>query len=93
MRDDQEPALLVVAAQNDFCPAVRFRCPNGDQVVPVLNRLARTRVHALGFRSTSRDWHPANSRHFAVNGGEWPCTACRGRRRGCTPIWISAGRA
>jgi len=58
--------------QNDFCPGGALAVPNGDQVVPVLNRLA-SHASALGFPVyASRDWHPANSRHFAVNGGEWP---------------------
>jgi len=72
MRDDQSLALLVVDVQNDFCPGGALPVPNGDQVVPVLNRLA-AHASALGFPVyASRDWHPANSRHFAVNGGEWP---------------------
>ena len=72
MRDDQSLALLVVDVQNDFCPGGALPVPNGDQVVPVLNRLA-SHASALGFPVyASRDWHPANSRHFAVNGGKWP---------------------
>ncbi len=72
MREDSAPALLVVDVQNDFCPGGALAVPEGDQVIPVINRLA-SRVSALGFPVyASRDWHPANSRHFAVNGGVWP---------------------
>jgi nicotinamidase/pyrazinamidase len=72
MREDSAPALLVVDVQNDFCPGGALAVPEGDHVIPVINRLA-SRVSALGFPVyASRDWHPANSRHFAVNGGAWP---------------------
>jgi nicotinamidase/pyrazinamidase len=72
VREDQSPALLVVDVQNDFCPGGALPVPQGDQVVPVLNRLA-AHASAMGFPVyASRDWHPPDSRHFAVNGGAWP---------------------
>jgi nicotinamidase/pyrazinamidase len=78
MRDDQSPALLVVDVQNDFCPGGALAVPHGDEVVPVLNRLA-AHASALGFPVyASRDWHPADSHHFAVNGGEWPVHCVKG---------------
>ncbi|MCG8359765.1 MAG: isochorismatase family protein, partial [Kiloniellales bacterium] len=33
-------ALLVIDVQNDFCPGGALAVPEGDQVVPVINRLA-----------------------------------------------------
>ena len=33
--------LLVIDVQNDFCPDGRLAVPKGDEVVPVVNRLAR----------------------------------------------------
>lgn len=66
------PALLIVDVQNDFCPGGALAVAEGDQVVPVLNRLA-ARAGALGLPVyASRDWHPIDSRHFAANGGPWP---------------------
>ena len=66
------PALLLVDVQNDFCPGGALAVADGDQVVPVLNRLA-ARAAALGVPVyASRDWHPADSSHFEVNGGPWP---------------------
>jgi nicotinamidase/pyrazinamidase len=66
------PAVLVVDVQNDFCQGGALAVPGGDAVIPVLNRLA-ARAAALGFPVyASRDWHPADSRHFAANGGQWP---------------------
>ena len=32
--------LLVVDIQNDFCPGGRLAVPRGDEVVPLINRLA-----------------------------------------------------
>jgi nicotinamidase/pyrazinamidase len=72
MRDDESPALLIVDVQSDFCAGGALAVPAGDEVVPVLNRLA-AHASALGFPVyASRDWHPPDSRHFRANGGEWP---------------------
>jgi nicotinamidase/pyrazinamidase len=32
--------LIVVDVQNDFCPGGALRVPRGDEVVPIVNRLA-----------------------------------------------------
>ena len=33
--------LLVIDVQNDFCPGGKLAVPGGDEVVPLINRLAR----------------------------------------------------
>ena len=72
MIEAASPALLIVDLQNDFCPGGALPVAGGDQVVPVLNRLA-ARAAALGLPVyASRDWHPIDSTHFAPNGGPWP---------------------
>jgi nicotinamidase/pyrazinamidase len=72
MTEAESPALLIVDVQNDFCPGGALAVTDGDQVVPVLNRLA-ARASALGLPVyVSRDWHPADSTHFADHGGPWP---------------------
>jgi nicotinamidase/pyrazinamidase len=72
MTDDRSPALLVVDVQKDFCPSGALAVPDGDRVIPVLNRLAAT-ASALGMPVyASRDWHPPDSRHFTTHGGRWP---------------------
>jgi nicotinamidase/pyrazinamidase len=72
MNDERSSALLIVDVQNDFCPGGALAVENGDAVVPVLNRLA-DRAGALGLPIyASRDWHPADSRHFKEGGGPWP---------------------
>jgi nicotinamidase/pyrazinamidase len=57
---DQD-VLLVVDIQNDFCPGGALPVSRGNEVVPVINRLAD------GFRHVvlTQDWHPANHVSFA----------------------------
>jgi nicotinamidase/pyrazinamidase len=65
-------ALLVVDVQRDFCPGGALAVPNGDRVVPVLNRyLGDALEHGMPIYA-SRDWHPRITRHFKQYGGEWP---------------------
>ena len=72
------PALLIVDVQNDFCPGGALPVRDGDQVVPVLRRAAQ-RFTAFGWPVyASRDWHPADSAHFAGQGGTWPVHCVQG---------------
>jgi nicotinamidase/pyrazinamidase len=57
-RDD---ALVVVDAQNDFCPGGALPVAEGDQIVPVANRLAARFRHVL----LTQDWHPRGHVSFA----------------------------
>ena len=47
--------------QNDFCPSGALAVPRGDEVVPIVNALARN------FRNVvlTQDWHPAGHLSFA----------------------------
>ena len=59
--DPERDALVIVDVQNDFCPEGALGVPEGDRVVPVLNRYAE-RFAALGAPVfASRDWHPAET--------------------------------
>jgi len=49
-----DAVLIVVDVQNDFCPGGALAVPNGDEVVPVINRLARRFDHVV----LTQDWHP-----------------------------------
>jgi len=53
--------LVVVDIQNDFCPGGALAVPRGDEVVPIINRLAAR------FRNVvlTQDWHPAGHFSFA----------------------------
>ncbi|PWB61922.1 MAG: bifunctional nicotinamidase/pyrazinamidase [Bradyrhizobiaceae bacterium] len=53
--------LLVVDIQNDFCPGGSLAVPRGDEVVPVINALARRFAHVV----LTQDWHPPGHLSFA----------------------------
>jgi len=56
-------ALLVIDVQNDFLPGGALAVPDGDAIVPLINRLATL------FKSVAltQDWHPADHASFASN--------------------------
>jgi nicotinamidase/pyrazinamidase len=54
-------ALVVVDVQNDFCPGGSLAVPDGDAVVPVINRIAR----AFPIVVATQDWHPRGHISFA----------------------------
>ncbi len=35
-------ALLIVDVQNDFCPGGALEVPDGDTIIPVINKLSKT---------------------------------------------------
>lgn len=70
--------LLVVDVQNDFCEGGALPVPDGDAVVPVLNRYIRRFVDAGRPVYASRDWHPPETKHFTAQGGPWPPHCVRG---------------
>jgi nicotinamidase/pyrazinamidase len=53
--------LLVVDVQKDFCPGGRLAVPRGDEVVPIVNRLAAKFTHVV----LTQDWHPPGHLSFA----------------------------
>jgi nicotinamidase/pyrazinamidase len=53
--------LLVIDVQNDFCPGGRLAVPGGNDVVPLINRLAHNFRHVV----LTQDWHPAGHLSFA----------------------------
>jgi nicotinamidase/pyrazinamidase len=53
--------LLVVDIQKDFCPGGRLAVPHGDEVVPLINRLAAKFTNVV----LTQDWHPAGHLSFA----------------------------
>lgn len=53
--------LLIVDIQNDFCPGGSLAVPRGDEVVPLLNRLASRFKHVV----LTQDWHPRGHHSFA----------------------------
>ena len=53
--------LIVIDVQNDFCPGGALAVPRGDEIVPIVNRLAAR------FRNVvlTQDWHPHGHFSFA----------------------------
>lgn len=60
--------LLVVDIQYDFLPGGALSVPDGDAVIPVINRLARR----FGNVVLTQDWHPPGHVSFASTHGREP---------------------
>ncbi len=57
-------ALLIVDVQNDFCSGGTLAVPDGEKVVPVINKL----MERFDIIIASKDWHPERTKHF----DKWP---------------------
>jgi len=57
----ENDALLVIDVQNDFCPGGALAVPDGDAVVPIINRLGKAFSHVL----LTQDWHTPGHGSFA----------------------------
>ena len=57
-------ALVLVDIQNDFCPGGALAVRDGDQVLPVVNRL----MPKFPVVVATQDWHPADHCSFKI----WP---------------------
>ncbi len=57
--------LILVDIQNDFCPGGALAVPEGDQVVPIANRLMGS--GAFDIVVATKDWHPGDHISFADN--------------------------
>ena len=53
--------LVVVDVQNDFCPGGGLAVPRGDEVVPLVNKLATQFKNVV----LTQDWHPSDHLSFA----------------------------
>jgi nicotinamidase/pyrazinamidase len=62
-RPESGDVLLVVDAQNDFCPGGALAVPGGNEVVPIVNRIASRFPHVI----LTQDWHPKDHISFASN--------------------------
>ena len=65
-------ALLIVDVHKDFLPGGNLAVPDGDEVIPALNKyIQRFQDHGLPIFA-SRDWHPVDHCSFRKRGGPWP---------------------
>ncbi|MBU1727633.1 MAG: bifunctional nicotinamidase/pyrazinamidase [Candidatus Omnitrophica bacterium] len=65
-------ALLIVDVQNDFCPNGALGVPQGNKIIPVINRYINFFKRKDLPIFITRDWHPVRTRHFKDFGGAWP---------------------
>lgn len=78
MASNGKRALIVVDVQNDFCPGGALAVTEGDRVVAPLNQLIKKFLERGDVVVKSRDWHPAQTKHFAAHGGTWPVHCVQG---------------
>jgi nicotinamidase/pyrazinamidase len=66
--------LLVVDVQNDFCSGGALAVPGGDEIIPIINKIAGHFTHVL----LTQDWHPLGHHSFAsVHPGRRPYETIR----------------
>jgi nicotinamidase/pyrazinamidase len=56
-------ALIIVDVQNDFCPGGALGVPDGDKIIPIINRIQGDYDLVVA----TKDWHPANHGSFAAS--------------------------
>ena len=56
-----DTCLIVIDVQNDFCPGGALAVPDGDVILPAVNRLIGEYEHVV----LTQDWHPAGHSSFA----------------------------
>jgi len=61
MKRDDRDVLVIIDVQNDFCPGGALAVPQGDEIVPAVNRLAAELGHVV----LTQDWHPRGHASFA----------------------------
>ncbi len=70
---DPHSALVVVDVQNDFAdPAGSLYVRGAEAVVEATNAEVGAARRAGALVVTTQDWHPADTPHFAKDGGTWP---------------------
>lgn len=55
--------LILIDIQNDFMPYGALPVPEGDEIVPVVNKI----IHTFDLVVATQDWHPSNHISFASN--------------------------
>src|SRR5690242_8092171 len=61
MKRGDRDVLLIIDVQKDFCPGGALAVPQGDEIVPAVNRLAGEFAHVI----LTQDWHPRGHASFA----------------------------
>lgn len=63
MMQSKDSALIIVDVQNDFLPGGSLAVQNGDEVIPIINKLQEQ----FQFIVATQDFHPADHGSFAAN--------------------------
>ena len=67
-------ALILVDIQNDFLPGGSLPVPNGNQILPCINRLMDLSFDVI---VATKDWHPKDHGSFAIVHGYKPGTVIK----------------
>lgn len=60
-------ALILVDLQNDFLPGGALAVRDGDQTIPIANRLLSEKGRLFDIAVATQDWHPQIHGSFAAN--------------------------
>lgn len=71
---------MIIDIQNDFCQGGTLAVPEGDKVIPAVNRYIKLFSRQGLPIFISRDWHPKKTGHFKQFGGPWPVHCVQGSR-------------
>lgn len=73
-------ALIIVDMQNDFCPGGALPVPDGDKIIPIINKYIEFFKKKNFLIVATRDWHPPDHISFKNYGGIWPPHCIRGTK-------------
>lgn len=69
MDKKDKTALILVDIQNDFLPGGTLAVKNGNEIIPIINRLLQC---PFDYIIATKDWHPINHGSFAINHAKQP---------------------
>ena len=70
----KDELLIVIDAQNDFCPGGALAVAGGDEIVPLANALMQRYAHVV----LTQDWHtPGHSSFASAHSGKSPFETIR----------------
>lgn len=61
-------ALIIIDVQNDFLPGGPLEVKNGNEIIPVINKIQ----NKFDLIVATQDWHPKEHKSFAVNNNKKP---------------------
>ena len=83
MNTTQGEALLVIDVQRDFLAGGSLAVPDGEAVIPIINRLGERFSEVI----LTQDWHPAGHISFATTHGKQPFVDTVEASYGTQSLW------